>query len=427
MEQEKLIEILNYISQVDCSDEQKRLMLEMAANTITVEKLGELISPETKPQVNIQNKVGIFKFTNKEILKMPKGFRKEFRTAGCSAHILRRRSGKNSWNYLIRYRRNGYNIAASSNNLEEAKRKFIEKLCQADEIRKQQDISAVTGEILVSPAIVAPKPQITQINGIPAMFDKFANYYFEKFHKRKVCEETYRITLSNYKNHVLPHFGNVPLSSITPDKCQKLLDRLIEEDKVRTEENIFTMLNTLFTAAVKHGVMQHNPMDMVFHTKHEREHGKALTKEEEIKLLADTAETPYQTMFAVALYTGLRPNEYKTARIEGEFIVANNSKRKNGKVELKKIPISPKLKPYLDGVSEFKFFRLEQMRNRLKAIFPDHKLYDLRTTFYTRCQECGVAQVAINTYVGHSLGGLADTYTDLSDEFLIEESKKLDY
>ena len=173
--------------------------------------------------------------------------------------------------------------------------------------------------------------------------------------------------------------------------------------------------------------MQHNPMDMVFHTKHEREHGKALTKEEEIKLLADTAETPYQTMFAVALYTGLRPNEYKTARIEGEFIVANNSKRKNGKVELKKIPISPKLKPYLDGVSEFKFFRLEQMRNRLKAIFPDHKLYDLRTTFYTRCQECGVAQVAINTYVGHSLGGLADTYTDLSDEFLIRESKKLDY
>ena len=175
MEQEKLIEILNYISQVDCSDEHKRLMLEMAANTITVEKLGKLISPETKPQVNNQNKVGIFKFTNNEILKMPRGFRKEFRTAGCSAQILRCRSGKDSWNYLIRYRRNGYNIAASSNNLEEAKRKFIEKLCQADEIRKQQDISAVTGEILVSPTIAAPKPQITQINGIPAMFDKFAN------------------------------------------------------------------------------------------------------------------------------------------------------------------------------------------------------------------------------------------------------------
>jgi hypothetical protein len=34
-------------------------------------------------------------------------------------------------------------------------------------------------------------------------------------------------------------------------------------------------------------------------------------------------------VFALALYTGLRPNEYNTAKIEGNFIVAVNSKRKN--------------------------------------------------------------------------------------------------
>ena len=50
-------------------------------------------------------------------------------------------------------------------------------------------------------------------------------------------------------------------------------------------------------------------------------------------------------MFAIGLYTGLRPNEYKTAVVEENFIVANNSKRKNGKTELKKIPITPMLKP----------------------------------------------------------------------------------
>lgn len=33
-------------------------------------------------------------------------------------------------------------------------------------------------------------------------------------------------------------------------------------------------------------------------------------------------------MFAIGLYTGLRPNEYKTAYIEDGFIVANNSKQK---------------------------------------------------------------------------------------------------
>ena len=54
-----------------------------------------------------------------------------------------------------------------------------------------------------------------------------------------------------------------------------------------------------------------------------------MTKDEERKLLEVTAGTPYQLMFAVGLYTGMRPNEYKTAIIEGEFIVANNSKRNN--------------------------------------------------------------------------------------------------
>ena len=133
-------------------------------------------------------------------------------------------------------------------------------------------------------------------------------------------ESTFRVAMSNYKNHVAPHFGDMPLKSITADRCQELLDRLIDEDKVRTEENVFTMLNMIFKAAVKHGVMAHNPIDMVFHTKHEREHGKALTKDEERKLLEQTAGTPYQLMFAIALYTGLRPNEYKTAVIDGDFV-----------------------------------------------------------------------------------------------------------
>ena len=418
MNQDKLIEVLNFITNVQCSDEQKRLMLEMAANTITVDKLGALVQSDSK-ETDKTNEVEIFKFTNKEILKMPKQFRKEFRAAGCTAHVLKRRSGKNNWNYMIRYRKNGYYIVASSNNLEEAKRKFIEKLLIADKFQKQQTFKNI--------ATPTQSAQPTVVNGIPSTFDGFATYYFETFYKRKVCKESYRVAQCNYRNHILPHFGNMPLSSITAHKCQALIDRLVDEDKARTSENVATMLNMLFTAAVKHTVLQHNPMDMVFHTKHQREHGKALSKNEERKLLAQTAGTPYQLMFAVSLYTGMRPNEYKTATIEGEFIVANNSKRKKGKVELKRIPITPMLKPYLENVTDLSFVRLEAMRMKLKEILPSHKLYDLRSTFYTRCQECGVAEVAIKKFVGHTLGGLADTYTDLSDAFLLKESAKLNY
>ena len=85
------------------------------------------------------------------------------------------------------------------------------------------------------------------------------------------------------------------------------------------------------------------------------------------------------------------------------------------------------LKPYLNGITELHFVRLEQMRNKIKTALPTHKLYDLRTTFYTRCQECSVAEVAIKKFVGHTLGGLADIYTDLPDEFLLKEGAKFTY
>lgn len=347
---------------------------------------------------------GSVRFTQKEISKMPKTFKKEFRTDGCTAHVRKRRSGKHNWNYEIRYRRNGYDIQVSANSLDEAKRKFIDRLSVAEKaVNKASDAA------------------------IPSTFTDFADYFFENFYKRKVAASTLRVALNQFKNHLQTCFGNMQLKKITPKNCQILLDKLEADGKGKTAEDLFTILNLIFKAAVKHGLIPNNPMDMVFHQKHEREHGKALTKAEERLLLEKTADTPYQLMFAIALYTGLRPNEYKTARIEDNFIVANNSKRKNVKTELKKIPVTPMLKPYLEDITELYFTRLEQIRNKFNKILPGHRLYDLRTTFYTRCMECGVAEAAIKKFVGHNLGGLADTYADLSDEFLLTEGRKLDY
>ena len=109
-------------------------------------------------------------------------------------------------------------------------------------------------------------------------------------------------------------------------------------------------MNQVFTYAKKLDLIRINPIDLIVYFKHEREHGKALTKKEEYYLLSKTEGTPYQIQFAVALYTGLRPNEYVTARIEGDFIIAINSKRKNAKTEYKKIPITPMLKPYIKNI-----------------------------------------------------------------------------
>ena len=349
------------------------------------------------------NFTGFLKFTEKEISEMPKKFRQTFRIDGCAARVYRRKCGKHTYNYEIRYRKDGYDVYACANNLDIAKGKFIERLKAADK--------------------EGPKVR----SSAPISFTAFALYFIDNFWKRKVTEATYKNEMYRFNNHIKPYFVEKPLRKITPLDCQTLLDKFTEKGQTKTANEIYSALNKIFVAAIKHGIITRNPLDLVFKEKHYSTHGKALSKEEERALLSHMSGTRYQLLFAVVLYTGLRPNEYRTARIEGDFIVARNSKQKDGKEHFKKIPITPMLAPYLSGVTELRFVDLKYMTDKLHEVLPEHKLYDLRTTFYTRCQECGVAEVALKTFVGHSLGGLADTYTDLSDEYLLREGSKFRY
>lgn len=346
---------------------------------------------------------GFLKFNSKDISKMPKSFRHTFIADGKTICYRKRKRAKvfGTYNYEARYRRHGYNISVSASSLEELSTRFIEKLHECEN------------------EINYPK--------VPTTFHEFAMYYFENFRKRKVKPLTYENDMYRYNNHLKPIFQSMPIKHIMPAQCQTLIDGYIEKGQGRTADEIYSLLNVILKMAIAHGIITRNPLAIVVKQRHEREHGKALTKTEEKLLLEKTAGTRYQLLFAVALYTGLRPNEYYTASIQEKFIIAVNSKRKNNKTEYKRIPISPMLAPYVDTVDELHFPRIEYMRDKLKAILPGHKLYDLRTTFYTRCQECGVAEVARNEFVGHSLGTLGDTYTDLSDEYLIKEAEKLKY
>ena len=126
---------------------------------------------------------------------------------------------------------------------------------------------------------------------------------------------------------------------------------------------------------------------MILHTNHERETGKALTRAEELLLLDSCKGSAYEQLFALMLYTGLRPNEVKSAHIEGKFLVAINSKRKDGKIEYKKIPLFSHLINRLNNITEFEIRTENRMRDRFNKILPEHTLKDLRKTFNTRCTE----------------------------------------
>ena len=353
-------------------------------------------------QVIETENIAYLKFSKEEISKLPKVMRKELRLDGCSVRVRKRNKDGYRCSYEIRYRRNGYNVSASGKTLDLAKANFLEKIKHAEKVTKK-----------------------TKLDNVPKNFIDFALFWVENYHKRKVVEQTYKDTKYRINTTLKKYFDDKLIKNIQATDIQKLLDDFEEAGKGRTAEQIYSILNQVFKYAVRFNVAKNNPVEIVFFQKHERKHGKALSLEEEKLLLEKTAGTKYQLMFAVALYTGMRPNEYKTAKITGDMIIANNSKRKKGKIEFKRIPIVKMLKPYLNNVDTIQWVKLDKIRAKFKEILPNHKLYDLRTTFYTHCQMCGISESARDEIIGHSSNSLKNTYTDLPDEYIIQEGQKL--
>lgn len=341
------------------------------------------------------------KFTEKEISQMPKIIKKEFRAEGCTARITTKKSGKTGTCYVIRYRRNGYNIAVSSTNLQTAKEKFLQALHNAETVK--------------------------QLPCVPTGFTNFANYYLNNFQKEKVQESTFRNYLHRIKNWLEPAFGNLEIKDITPMQCKDILKKAQKDGKNKTAQELYGLMSIIFKGAIAHGIITRSPLSIIKRINYERKHGIPLTPEEEKKLLQAFEGKEKQTI-AIMLYCGLRPNEVSTARINGNFVEAKNSKQKNGKTVIKKIPITPMLKPYLQNFTGAKSVVTQTLNKWIKKVLPNHTAKDCRTTFATRCQECSVPTDVVKIWMGHSLGTvLGNNYTIFSEEYQIKQANKVKY
>ncbi len=265
-------------------------------------------------------------------------------------------------------------------------------------------------------------------------FADWSETWFEEVFRSSVIPLTFEREKKLFERHVLPYFRKKQLKEITPLDCVKYFNELKKKDIERTAESCYNYLNRIFKFAIENDLITKNPMSGIKPIKHERENGAPLTFEEEKQFLARIRGNKFEAIFLVALYTGIRPCEYETARLEGDFIVAQNRKQKNQKKYVeKKIPITPMLEPY----REFLEKNLKEAIGRLtrntynvefKKIMPNHRPYDLRDTFATRCQECGVIEQAVQVFMGHVPKTLlGKVYTKFSDKFLLSEGKKVRY
>ena len=341
-------------------------------------------------------------FTYKEIKNMATTFKKVFIANGLCAHILKKPSGKNSYCYEIRYRSNGYDIRAYSTDLTKAKELFIAKTT-AQEIEKYRiKDKKATGNLFC--------------------------HIFEQWHQYKkgtLCEKEHNRLRTNFYN--LPEeLRNKPINAITTLD----LDKVMKEVKARKYEELRTLFNGIFKYAIASGILTHNPVALIKFKRAERQNRESLSEDEITAFLGRIKEAKYASIrqFAYILYFfGLRPCEIdEETRREGEFLIARNRKRKNGKIEYKKIPIPTQAQGLIDWnkplTSDLHRLKINDI---MKELLAGKTAYCLRHTFATICQQY-IRPDIVDIWMGDSTTRLVGrVYTHFPDKFMREQMNKV--
>ena len=236
--------------------------------------------------------------------------------------------------------------------------------------------------------------------------------------------------------YIVPHFKNKYIEAIQAFELQDLLNEIVNSGRNRTAKKIYQLLSPFFEYAVADGIIPRSPMAKVKLARYEQEHGVPLTKEEEYTLLQELKRNPtiYNQAYAFIMYTGLRRSELATIIVDGEWIKIITSKQRKGmKEKSRSVPISPMLKrvlPFID-IEAIKTTSVGVLTNRFKDIFPNHHLHDLRHTFITRAQECGIRREIVSLWAGHKSDSSITTtvYTHFQErsELQIIEIQKYSY
>lgn len=264
------------------------------------------------------------------------------------------------------------------------------------------------------------------------------------------CKE---ITLMNWKYKIEKQFisrlGQLPLKSIKPLHCQKILNELdgYSMDYIR---KINQGMNAIFEKAVENKLILENPAKYLTLPRGTKTTRRSITDEERAYILeAIDLEFRYK-FFEVMLFCGLRPSEVaelKGKDIKDGMLIVRGTKTKNA---TRKVPIPIQLSSSLNSQPEEYIFKnkvgkkydevgrarlwksfkrqlnilagCKVYRNELIPPFPiadDLVPYCLRHTYCTDLARAGVDIRTAQKLMGHaSITTTANIYTHVDDEDL---------
>ena len=393
----------NYIASIAKEDNAvEKVNIAIQSLLTTYEKEAKV---STAKNGNFTPTTSIIKFTQKEILKMDSKFKKIFIANGLVASVRIRKSGYYQTTYEIRFRSHGYNISCTSKNLEEAKAEFIRK--------------TKPGEI--------DNHKIKQSKRRSK--HQFYVYFNEwlSLKRGNIGEKEIKRFQTNFNN--LPEdLRYMPIQEIRAID----LDAILKEVQPRKYEELRTLFNGIFKYALACGIIERNPVALIQFKRAERQNRECLSKEEIKSFLRKIKNVKYDEIRQgayILYYFGLRPCEVdEETHVEGDFLITRNRKRKNGKIEYKKIPVPKEAWKAIDWTQPITFqCGKEKFHYLFKDLLDGKTAYCLRHTFATICQQY-VRPDIVDIWMGDSTTRLVGkVYTHFPDEFMLENMMKVQF
>ena len=271
------------------------------------------------------------------------------------------------------------------------------------------------------------------------LFEEWLETWLELYKKPRQKESTFYQT-KRYAQRLTPFFKQ----KVDEISTLQLQTFLLGIEKPVARQHYFDVLRDCFNKAVKTGLVAKNPCENVELPRHKAKRSKALTRDEEVRFVAECKRDPYGLQFLLCLYQGLRIGETQLLTMQ-DFDLENNTLSINKSlndlyhVDTPKSETSIRTLPLFQRTLEalqtlpFKMAKSDkQVYQHFRAIcdtanISGYTVHSLRHTFATRCAEAGIAPNTTKKWLGHSTIDLTlNVYTHINSDFEQKETNKFD-